>query len=79
MGAHGKEMSDDQKQMIVHLHNDKLSASKISKMLGLNRFTVAKFIKRFKTTGSVENKDRRGRKTDRRGDRRLLRVVKDNR
>ena len=61
--------------------NDGYSGCKISKILGLNRPTVLKFIKRFKSTGSLENLHRSGRpkKTDDRGDRQILRIVKSNR
>ena len=61
--------------------NDGYSGCRISKILGLNRSTVLKFIKRFKGTGSPENLRRSGRpkKTDDRGDRQILRIVKSNR
>ena len=49
-------------------------ASVVQKLLKINRFTVLKFLKRFKTTGSVENQKRSGRprkKVDR-AERRLI-------
>ena len=52
--------------MIVNLSNENVSGSKIAQMLGLNQFTIAKLLKRFKTTGMIENRHRTGRlrKTD---------------
>ena len=81
MDAKRKEMSLDHKKIIVDLMNDGYSGCKISKILGLNRSAVLKFIKRFQSTGSLENLRRNGRpkKTDDRGDRQILRVVKCNR
>ena len=67
--------------MIVKLSNENVSGSKITEILGLNRFTISKFLRRFKTTGMMENRHRTGRqrKTDDQADRRLLRVVKNHR
>ena len=77
-----KEMSTDHKKMIVKLSNENVSGSKLAELLGSNRFTIAKFLKRFKTTGMIEKRHRTGRprKTDDRADRRLkMRVVKNHR
>ena len=54
-------MSIAQKQAIIQLYNEKNSSSKIRKILGINRFTVLKFLKRFKESDSVENQHRSGR------------------
>ena len=64
-------MSTDHKKMILKLSNENVSGSKIAEILGLNRFTIAKFLRRFKTTGLIENRHQTGRprKTDNRADR----------
>ena len=80
MSNRGAELSSDQKELIVQLSEDGLSGSKVAELLKLNRFTVLKFLKRFKLCGSTENKHRSGRprKEDARADRRLIRIVKIN-
>ncbi|MCG8112906.1 MAG: IS630 family transposase [Candidatus Thiodiazotropha taylori] len=81
MPNRGGELGSDQKELIVQLSEDGLSGTKIANLLKLNRFTVLKFLKRFKLCGSIENKQRSGRprKTDSRADRRLIRILKVNR
>ena len=66
--------------MVVQLSEEGVSGSKIAELLQLNRLIILKFLKRFKSSGSVENKQRSGRprKTDARAERRLIRIVKIN-
>ena len=80
MDTKWREMSLDHKKIIIDLMNDGYNGCKISKILGLNRSTILKFIKRFKSTGSLENLRRSGRpkKTDDPGDQQILRIVKSN-
>ena len=73
-----KEISTDHKKNDRQTVKRNVSGSKITVILGLNRFTISKFLKRFKTTDMIENRHRTGwpRKTEDRADRRLLRIVK---
>jgi transposase len=77
MGRKGKELTTEQKKLIVRLSEDNVSGLKISEILGINRFTIANFLKRYRMR---ENASRSGRPklTDARTDRQLLRVVKLN-
>ncbi len=62
MAPHGKELSDDLKQIIVALHKDGVGYKKIAKTLKLSCSTVvAKTIQRFNRTGSTQNRPRHGR------------------
>lgn len=81
MPNRGNELDSTQKELIVQLSEDGISGSKIAELLKLNRFTVLKFLKRFRFSGSLEKGHRSGRprKTDDRAERRLIRVVKTNR
>jgi transposase len=64
MEVTGKEISSEMKQKIVNLSQDGHSACKISKILSMNRRTVAKIIKRYRERGSIENIPRSGREKD---------------
>jgi IS30 family transposase len=77
MGRKGKELTTEQKKLIVRLSEDNVSGLKISEILGINRFTIANFLKRYRMR---ENASRSGRPklTDARTDRQLLRAVKLN-
>jgi len=81
MGRKGKKLTTEQKELIVRLSEDNVSGPKISEILGINRFTIAKFLKRYRMRENLENASRSGRPklTDARTDRQLLRVVKLNR
>ncbi len=61
MAPHGKELSEDLKEIIVALHKDGVGYKKIDKTLKLSCSTVAKTIQRFNRTGSTQNRPRHGR------------------
>lgn len=56
MASRGKDLSVDQKKTIVHMKSEGHSGCKIAKVLGISRSTVAKVLKRYEQTGSLENK-----------------------
>lgn len=77
MASRGKDLSTEQKQTIVCMSKNGLSSRKI----GISPNTVQKVLKRNSDRGSVENKERSGKKrlVSDRGDRVLERLVKKNR
>lgn len=81
MASRGKDLSTEQKQTIVCMSKNGLSSRKISDLIGISPNTVQKVLKRNSDRGSVENKERSGRKrlVSDRGDRDLERLVKKNR
>lgn len=81
MAPRGKDLSTEQKQTIVSMSKNGLSSRKISELIGISPNTVQKVLKRNSDRGSVENKERSGRKrlVSDRGDRVLERLVKKNR
>jgi transposase len=70
MAPHGKQMTPEEKQIIVALSQQGYSSYKIVEMTGKNRRTISKFRRRRRVRGSEENLPRsgRGRKTGVRGD-----------
>ena len=78
MAPHGKELTREQKEIIVQLSNSGFSSYKIEGMTGINSRTV---LKRVRERGNVENLPRSGsrRKTTPRDDRILYRSIKSNR
>lgn len=81
MARKGKELSNDAKQMAVDLLLQGYKAAKVAQMLSVNRSTIGRIWKKFKTNESVENKKRSGRPrlVDERGDRKLFRLLRRNR
>lgn len=81
MTPRGKDLSTEQKQTIVCMSKNGLSSRKISDLIGISPNTVQKVLKRNSDRGSVENKERSGKKrlVSDRGDRVLERLVKKNR
>ena len=75
------EMSSETKSMIVGMFKAGKKPSMIATELGINNSTMYKFLKRFKRTGSIENKKRKGRppKWTTRDNNRLSILVKKNR
>jgi transposase len=71
MAPHGKQMTPEEKQIIVALSQQGYSSYTIAEMTGKNRRTISKFLRRRRVRGSEENLPRsgRGRKTGVRGDR----------
>jgi IS30 family transposase len=76
MAPHGKQMTPEEKQIIVALSQQEYSSYKIAEMTGKNRRTIGKFLRRRRVRGSEENLPRsgRGRKTGVWGDRIMYRV-----
>lgn len=62
MAPRGKDLSTEQKQTIVCMSKNRLSSQKISDLIGISTNTVQKVLKRNSDRGSVENKERSGRK-----------------
>ena len=81
MAPHGREMSESEKQTILHLHGMGLSGRKIAENLSISRSTIQKFLQRYNDVGDLENKHRSGRPkiTSARSDTLLSRMVKRNR
>ena len=81
MAPHGKEMTTEQKEIVLQMSNAGFSSYKIQDVTGIQARTVQKFLKRVRERGSVENLPRSGRKrkTTIRDDRCLLRSIKKNR
>ncbi|CAC5368238.1 unnamed protein product [Mytilus coruscus] len=59
MAPHGKEMTPEEKKMIVGLSEQGYSGHNIGKLLGRNSRTINKFLKRFCDRGSKENNGRK--------------------
>jgi transposase len=80
MAPHGKQMTPEEKQIIVALSQG-YSSYKISEMTGKNRRTISKFLRRRRVRGSEENLPRSGRarKTGVRGDRIMYRMLRSDR
>ena len=81
MGRRGKDLTPEVKKIILDLSNEGYSGHKISQVVGVIPRTVNKFLKRVRERRNEENLPRPGRqrKTDIRGDRRLCRMVRENR
>jgi transposase-like protein len=81
MGRRGKDLTPEVKKIILDLSNEGYSGHKISQVAGVIPRTVNKFLKRVRERRNEENLSRPGRqrKTDIRGDRRLCRMVRENR
>ena len=81
MAPHGREMSESEKQTILHLHGMGLSGRKIAENWSISRSTIQKFLQRYNDVGDLENKHRSGRPkiTSARTDSLLSRLVKRNR
>ena len=74
-------MSSETKSMIVGMFKAEKKPSMIATELGINNSTIYNFLKRFKQTGSIKNKRRKGRppKWMTRDNNRLSILVKKNR
>jgi transposase len=81
MAPHGKQMTPEEKQIIVALSQQGYSSYKIAEMTGKTRRTISKFLRRRRVRGSEENLPRsgRGRKTGVRGDRIMYRMLRSDR
>ena len=83
MAPHGKELTAEQKEIIIHvsLSDNGYSIYNIQVVFIINSRTIQKFLKRLRERGNIENKRRsEGReKTTARDDRVLFRQIKGNR
>jgi transposase len=81
MTPHGKELTIEQKEIILNLSNEGCSNYKMQSMTGINSRIIKKFMKRMRERGNIENLPRRWgiRKTIPRDNRILFRSVKTNR
>lgn len=81
MARHGKELTEEQKEIILSLSNNGFSSYKIQEFTNINSRTIQKFLKRVNERGTTENKRRSGgkKKTTPRDERVLFRRVKGNR
>lgn len=81
MAPHGKELTTEQKEIIISLSNNGFSSYTIQEFTVINSRTIQKFLKRVNEKRSTENKRRsRGnKKTTPRYERVLFRRVKGNR
>ena len=81
MAPHGKQMTPEEKQIIVALSQQGYSSYKIAEMTGKHRRTISKFLRRRRVWGSEENLPRsgRGRKTGVRGDKIMYRMLRSDR
>ena len=81
MGGKGRELSLDIKKLFVDLYKNCHKLRKISKLLSVSYMTISNIVKKYRNTGSVENKKRSGRPklVSHRDYRKLERLVKANR
>ena len=81
MAPHGKQMTPEEKQIIVVLSQQGYSSYKIAEMTGEYRRTISKFLRRRRVRGSEENLPRSGRsrKTGVRGDMIIYRMLRSDR
>ena len=81
MVGKSKELSSDVKNQLVKSYQLNKNISKLASIYGIPRTTVCSVLKKYKQTGSVENKPGRGRKAlfTQRDNSKLSRVVKENR
>ncbi|XP_061169514.1 uncharacterized protein LOC133178856 [Saccostrea echinata] len=81
MAPRGKDLSLEQKQMIIKLNESGLSSRKNSEIIGISPNSIQKIVRRNAERSSMENRERQGRNrlVGERGDRVLSRLVKKNR
>ena len=60
MGRHGKELTTEQKEILLSLSHQGFSSYKIQEFTGINCRTIQKFLKRTREKGSIENNPRSG-------------------
>ena len=81
MARHGKELTTEQKEMLLSLSHQGFSSYTIQEFTGINCRTIQIFLKRTRERGSIENNPRSGgrKKTIPRDERVIFRSVKRNR
>jgi transposase len=62
MGRKSKELSTETKELIVRLYRKKESRSYISDLLDIPLSTIDSVVKKYRSTGTVENRPRKGRR-----------------
>jgi transposase len=62
MGHKSKELSTETKELIVRLYRKKESRSYISDLLDIPLSTIDSVVKKYRSTGTVENQPRKGRR-----------------
>ena len=72
MAPHGKELTTEQKEIILFFSNEGLSSYEIQNMTGIKSKTIQKFLKRMREKGNIENLPR---SRDRRSPRFLCRLT----
>ena len=60
MARHGKELTTEQKEMLLSLSHQGFSSNKIQEFTGINCRNIQKFLKRTREKGSIENNPRSG-------------------
>ena len=60
MARHGKELTTEEKKMLLSLSHQGYSSYKILEFTGINCRTIQKFSKRTRERGSIENNPRSG-------------------
>jgi transposase len=81
MAGKRKQMSTPQKEVVISLFEGGVNQRRIAEILGVSQSGVSKFLKRFNQRETCENERRSGRprKTDDRGDRKILCCMKTDR
>jgi transposase len=76
-----RQLSNDEKTRIVKLYSKQLGPSKIAEKTNFKRDTIKSVIKKWKATGSVTNKPRKGRPraTSPREDRKIIQLATSDR
>jgi transposase len=60
MGRHGKELTTEQKEILLPLSHQGFLSYKIQEFTGINCRTIQKFLKQTREKGSIENNPRSG-------------------
>lgn len=81
MATGRQEMSVEQKQVAVELYLQGEKQCKLAELFSVHKSTISRVLQKFNNGEGIENSQNRGRPNfvDERGDRRLLRQVKNNR
>ncbi|VDI49739.1 Hypothetical predicted protein [Mytilus galloprovincialis] len=80
MAPHGKEMTQEEKKMVIGLSEQGNSGHKIGKLIGKISRTINKFLKNFRSRGSEEiGRSGRRKNIDLSDDRKLQRLLRTDR
>lgn len=61
MGRKGKELSPEEKRIVINIFESGNSITEISRLLQRSHSTVSSFIRRYLLRGEIENRRRSGR------------------